>query len=133
MTPFNLQIITPNGYFFNGEAESVIVRTTVGDKGILARHEPYAAALGTGKIRVLRDGSYHLAALSSGIIKVGEDKTVILAQSCEWSENIDIKRAEFAKKAAEEKLSDANLSANEIAIAEFKLKRAINRLHAVEK
>jgi F-type H+-transporting ATPase subunit epsilon len=133
MTLFNLQIITPEGFLYDGQAESVIVRTTVGDKGILARHEAYSAALGTGKIRVMFGGKYTVAALSSGIIKVGADKTVILAQSCEWGDRIDVKRAEEARRSAEERLADPKLSANEHAVAEYKLRRALNRLDAAGK
>ncbi|MCL2638726.1 MAG: ATP synthase F1 subunit epsilon [Oscillospiraceae bacterium] len=133
MTPFKLQIITPDGFLYDGQADSLIVRTTVGDKGILARHEAYSAALGTGKIRVNSGGRQSVAAISSGIVKVGEDKTVILAQSCEWGDRIDKKRAEEAKRNAEEKLADSSLSDKEHAIAEFKLRRALNRLDAAEK
>jgi len=135
MTPFNLEIITPDGVFYKGESENIIARTTVGDKGVLARHEPYVAALGTGKIRVMLkgEGEYRVAALSAGIIKVGSDKTTILAQSCEWGEQIDTDRAKEAKKAAEERLADTTLSNRELEIAEFKLKRALNRLDAAKK
>lgn len=133
MTPFRLEIITPHGFFFKGDAESLIVRTTVGDKGILARHENYAAALGTGKIRVMQKGEFRTAALSAGIIKVDEEKTLILAQSCEWGDKIDVERAEKAKSVAEERLHDPSLSSNEHAVAEFKLKRALNRLDAARK
>jgi len=133
MTPFRLEIVTPHGFFFRGNAEGVIVRTTVGDKGILAKHENYAAALGTGKIRVMQNGEYRTAALSSGIIRVGEDKTLILAQSCEWGDEINVERAETAKKVAEERLHDSSLSDNEHAVAEYKLKRALNRLDAAVK
>ncbi|MCL2019854.1 MAG: ATP synthase F1 subunit epsilon [Oscillospiraceae bacterium] len=133
MTPFNLQIITPDGFLFDDRAESVIVRTTVGDKGILARHEPYSAALGIGKVKVTTNGKSRFAALSAGIITVGSDKTVILAQSCEWGDEIDKKRAEIARNTAKERLSDPTLSANEHAVAEFKLKRALNRLETVNR
>jgi F-type H+-transporting ATPase subunit epsilon len=133
MTPFKLEIITPEGFLYEGQAESLIVRTTVGDKGILARHEPYSAALGVGKIRITSGGRQNIAALSSGIVKVSADKTVILAQSCEWSDRIDVKRAEEAKHKAEERLADPKLSANEHAVAEFKLRRALNRLDAAGK
>ena len=133
MTTFNLEIITPDGFFFKGETENIIVRTTVGDKGILARHENYTAALATGKIRVLQDGEYRVAALSSGIIKVAGDKTLILAQSCEWGDEINIERAEKARHVAEERLHDPLLSHNEHDVAEFKLRRALNRLDAAGK
>ena len=51
MTPFKLKIITPEKVFFDGETEQIIVRTTVGDVGILNGHEPYCAALGIGQLR----------------------------------------------------------------------------------
>ena len=133
MTLFKLEINTPDKIFFSGETENVIVRTTVGDKGILARHENYVAALGTGKVRVMLDGNFRNAAVSSGIVKVGNDKTTIIAQSCEWGDEIDVERAEKAKAKAEEKLNQPSLSDNEIAVAQFKLKRALNRLNTAEK
>jgi len=137
MTPFNLKIITPDKVFFDGETENVIIRTTVGDKGILAKHEPYVAALPIGKARVMFDGKYRVAAVSNGTIKVAENgDTVILTQSCEWGDEIDVERAEAAKKKAELKLSDKSVEGGdgkELAIAEFKLKRALNRLDAAGK
>lgn len=126
MTPFKLQIITPDKCFYDGECEEVIVRTTVGDKGILARHEPYVAALTIGKMLVKIDGQFRRAAISEGIIKVSQDKTVILVQSCEWGDEIDLERAEKAKRMAEEKMTAAD--EREMLVAEYKLKRAINRI-----
>lgn len=130
MTPFKLQILTPDGIFYDGETDNVIVRTTVGDKGILARHEPYVAALPIGKAKVRIDGKFRFGAVSSGIIKVGRDKTVILAQSFEWADEIDAQRAEKAKETAEQRMEEAkrNSSEKELAVAEYKLKRALNRI-----
>lgn len=129
MTPFRLEIITPEKTFFDGETEQVIVRTTVGDVGILNGHEPYCAALGIGQMRIMIDGSFRRAATSGGIIKVSKEKTVILVQSCEWAEDIDVARAEHAKQVAEERIKAA-ASDNEILLAEAKLKRALNRIDA---
>ena len=80
MTPFKLQIITPEKTFFDGETEQIIARTTVGDVGILNGHEPYCAALGIGQMRVMIDGQFRRAATTGGIIKVSREKTVILVQ-----------------------------------------------------
>ena len=134
MTPFKLQIITPDGVFFDGMTENVIVRTTVGDKGILAHHEPYVAALTISKFKVKIDGDFRYGAISSGVIKVGKDKTVILAQSCEWADEIDVDRAVRAKELAESRISEyekANDQKN-LDIAEFKLKRALNRIEVAK-
>ncbi|MDR1755294.1 MAG: ATP synthase F1 subunit epsilon [Eubacterium sp.] len=133
MTPFRLQIITPDKVFFDGMSEGVILRTTVGDKGILANHEPYAAALVIGQMRVNIDGKYRTAAISAGAVKVSLDKTVILTQSCEWSDEIDVTRAERAKAESEERIKNQKLGEREMNIAEFKLKRALNRIETAGK
>ena len=129
MTPFKLQIITPEKIFFDGETEQIIARTTVGDVGILNGHEPYCAALGIGQMRVMIDGQFKRAATSGGVIKVSKENTVILVQSCEWAEDIDLDRAEHAKQVAEERIKAAQ-SDNELKLAETKLKRALNRIDA---
>ena len=127
MTPFKLQIITPEKTVFDGEIEQVIVRTTVGDVGILKGHEPYCAAIGVGQMRVMVNGEFRRAATSGGIIKVSKDLTTILVQTCEWADEIDVTRANAAKEAAEERKRAAN-DAKELALAEAKLARALNRI-----
>lgn len=128
MTPFKLQILTPDKLFFDGETDNVIVRTTVGDKGILARHEEYVAALPIGKLKVRINGNFRTAAVSEGMVKVSKDKTVILVQSCEWADEIDVDRANAAKQRAEERMKALQKEDKEYLIAEYKLKRAINRI-----
>lgn len=128
MTPFKLQILTPDKLFFDGETDNLIVRTTVGDKGILARHEDYVAALPIGKMKVRLDGKFRVAAVSEGIVKVSRDKTVVLVQSCEWADEIDVERAKAAKEKAEERMKTAEKDNNDYLLAEYKLKRAINRI-----
>lgn len=128
MTPFKLEILTPDKLFFDGETENLIVRTTVGDKGILARHEDYVAALPIGKMKVKIDGNFRTAAVSEGMIKVSQDKTVVLVQSCEWADEIDVERAKAAKEKAEEAMQSAQKDDKSYLIAEYKLKRALNRI-----
>lgn len=127
MTPFKLQIITPEKTVFDGETEQVIVRTTVGDVGILKGHEPYCAALGIGQMRIMQNGEFRRAATSGGIIKVSKEMTTILVQTCEWADEIDVERANAAKAAAEERLKAAK-SDKELLLADAKLKRALNRI-----
>lgn len=127
MTPFKLQIITPEKTVFDGETEQIIVRTTVGDVGILNGHEPYCAAVAIGQMRIMIDGTFRRAATSGGIIKVSKEKTTILVQTCEWSDEIDVERAEAAKAAAEARVKSAK-DDKELLLAEAKLKRALNRI-----
>ena len=129
MTEFKLKILTPEGVVFDGMAESVIVRTTVGDKGILAKHEPYVAALTIGQAKIRIDGKVRVGAVSSGIVEVTKEQTSILAQSFEWADEIDVERAEKAKKLAEEHIEQYKDDQKALDIAEYKLKRAINRIN----
>ena len=129
MTEFKLKILTPEGVVYDGMAESVIVRTTVGDKGILAKHEPYVAALTIGQAKIRINGAVRIGAVSSGIVEVTKDLTTILAQSFEWSDEIDVDRAEKARALAEERMEQYKNDHRSLDIAEYKLKRAINRIN----
>ncbi len=131
MTEFKLKILTPEGVVYDGMAESVIVRTTVGDKGILAKHEPYVAALTIGQAKIRINGTVRIGAVSSGIVEVTKDQTSILAQSFEWADEIEknVDRAEKAKALAQERMQQYKDDQRALDIAEYKLKRAINRIN----
>ena len=91
MSTFRLQIITPEKIFFEGEVQRVIVRTSEGDAGILAKHEKYVAALPSGPVKItMADGTERIAALSGGAVKVSPEQTAVLANAVEWAEDIDI-------------------------------------------
>ncbi|MBR5371331.1 MAG: ATP synthase F1 subunit epsilon [Oscillospiraceae bacterium] len=128
MSTFQLQIITPEKIFFEGNVQRVIVRTTEGDVGILAKHEKYVAALPSGPIKVtLEDGTERIAALSGGAVKVSPSQTAILANAVEWAEDIDI---DWAKRSEEDALrrKEQSKNAHDMERAELKLQRALNRL-----
>ena len=128
MASFRLQIITPDRIFYDDEAERLIVRTTEGEMGILARHENFAVALPSGPVKIMKDGNYRTAALSSGVIKVSADKTTIIAEAVERADEIDIEWANRSAEEAREKLKNLE-SDKELRYAELKLKRALNRIN----
>lgn len=128
MAAFQLRIITPEKIFFEGAVQRVIVRTSEGDLGILAKHEKYVAALPSGPVKVtLEDGTVRIAALSGGAVKVSPTHTVILANAVEWAEDIDI---DWAKRSEEDARRRKENSKNQEdqKYAELKLQRALNRL-----
>ena len=128
MSVFPMQIITPEKIFFDGEVQRVIVRTTEGDVGILAKHEKYVAALPSGPIKItMPDGKERIAALSGGAIKVSPDRTAILANAVEWAEDIDIDWAKRSEEDARRRVENSK-NAQDLQYAEMKLQRALNRL-----
>lgn len=128
MASFRLQIITPDRIFYDDEAERLIVRTTDGEMGVLAKHENFAGALPSGPIKIMKDGKYRTAALSSGVLKVSADKTTIIAEAVEWADEIDIEWAKRSEQEAREKIQKKE-SDKEMLYAELKLKRAVNRIN----
>ena len=111
---FHLQIVTPNGLAFDGETESLIVKTTQGDVGILSGHADYFAAISVGRIRVKMDNGYRKAAVNGGFLRVTKEVTRVVATSFEWADQIDMERAQRAKADAEKALASAT-DASEIA------------------
>lgn len=110
-TTIRLKVITPVAVLFEGEVKSFIVKTNgeAGEFAVLANHAPMTAALGIGKL-VLRlpDGSEKLASVFEGYCIVKNNNAVIIVEAGEKPEDIDKKRAEAAKKRAEEHLNDVN-------------------------
>ena len=126
MMPFKLKIVTADGLFFDGEAEELIVRTTTGDVGIMAKHMNYVAPLGMGLATVITNGQRRSAACIGGMVSVMNGEVTLVPTTFEWAEDIDIARAEAsyqkARKILEEKTSQADLN-----LAKAKLARAIVR------
>ena len=128
MSTFSLQIITPEKIFFEGTVQRVIISTTEGDVGILAKQEKYVAALPSGPVKItMEDGTERLAALSGGAVKVSPSQTAILANAVEWAEDIDV---DWAKRSEQDALrrKENSKDQQELEYAEMKLKRALNRL-----
>lgn len=132
MPTFHLQIVTPDGGFYDGQAEKLIVRALGGDVCILPRHAPYVTALGTGEATVVIDGQRRQAACAGGMLAVTQDDVRLVATTFEWAEDIDIQRAQRAREKAEAMIQNAK-TAQELEQAKARLLRALTRLKAAGK
>ena len=130
MNEFKLQIVTPDGLLYDGNAQKIIVRTTEGDVGILARHSDYVAPLSIGVARIFTDNRERKAACSGGMITVSDGIVRVVAETFEWAEDIDVERAQKAKEKAQNRLDDTKHSDYDHRLAEAKLKRSLARLSA---
>ena len=128
MRSFPLEIVTPDGLEFSGEAESILLRTTEGDIELLAGHADLLAALGIGRARIIAGGESKFAALAGGFVLVKSGKAQVVATTFEFAEDIDLARAESAKERAENQLKNAR-GEKDIKLAEARLKRALNRIN----
>lgn len=131
MTPFHLQIVTPDGSSFDGVAEKLIVRAIDGDVCIMAKHIPYVTALATGVARVTIDGKMRRAACNGGMLSVSQDMVRLVATTFEWAEEIDAARAQRAKESAEARLQNAQ-DTHELELAKARLNRALTRIDVLK-
>ena len=128
MSTFPLKIVTPDGLLFDGEAEKLIVRTTVGDMAVLAKHIDCVAALGMGMATVVAaNGERKTAACIGGMLSVSGGDVNLVPTTFEWAESIDAARALASQERAEKVLRDHNASSTDIALAEARLHRALVR------
>ncbi len=124
-----LEVITPSKAAFNGKVISVTVPGTKGNFQILENHAPILSSLDIGVIKIVDDSNKKMYfATSGGTVEVLNNKITILAETFENKDEIDVNRAEAAKKRAEERLSKRKQENIDTLRAELALKRAINRL-----
>ena len=124
---FSLVIVSPYRQFFKGEAQELVFSALDGQHGILPMHEPMVTTLRAGELKFKVDGEWKYAACSDGFVEVMPTYVVMLADTVEWPEEIDLNRAEAAKERAEERMRQ-NQSQHEYYQAQAALSRAMARL-----
>ena len=128
MSSFHLQIVTPDGLFYDGQAESLNLRAAQGGLTILPRHTNFVTTVGMGPAKVVLDGNARTAACIGGMLSVINGEVRLIATTFEWAEDIDQARAQNALARAQETLKDKeHLSAAQLQLAEAKLRRALVR------
>ena len=131
MTPFSLKIVTPDGIEFEGQVESLTVRTTSGDLGVMAGHTNCVAPLGMGRATVIQDGKRRYAACIGGMLSVLDGKVTLVPTTFEWAEDIDADRVERSYHRAQNVLGNKDATSTDITLAEARLKRALVRRSVV--
>jgi len=124
---FNLKILTPEREFFNGDVEAVTADAPDGSVMILADHAPFIMPVDIGNIGIKIDDKWQSSFNSEGFLEVHRDGVVIFVQACEHPDEIDARRAEEAKKRAEEHLRQKQ-SMSEYKQSKVALARAMARL-----
>lgn len=139
MAEMHVSVITPDGTIFDHRAKAVNAQTTYGGITILPGHMPIIVPLAIGELRVTRttesDDSENYIAVSGGIMEVEADQINIIANTAERSRDIDLDRAENAKKEAEASMIRARDAKNKIEFnrARVALAKAVNRIGVSEK
>jgi F-type H+-transporting ATPase subunit epsilon len=130
MATTRLEIVTAERVVFSEDVDVVIVPGIEGQLGVLPHHAPLMTTLEPGELLVRKGGEEFSLAITGGFVEVRPDRIIILADAAERVEEIDVARAEEAKRRAEERLKER---APEVDLlrAEAALRRSLARLDVV--
>lgn len=122
----DVKIMAPDRVFYEGQLSFIEFNTTEGIVGIYPKHIPMTVVISPGVLKIVEaNGETKEAALHSGFVEVLGDSITMLAESVEWPDEIDIRRAEEAKIRAERRIKDDSQDMNR---AELALKRSVVRM-----
>ncbi len=103
--PIRCEIVSQDRTVFQGDVDMVVLPGAGGEMGVLPHHAPVLTTLKYGVVKVRRAGNEEVFAVSGGVAEVQPDIVTVLADAAENVEDIDVVRAQYAKKRAEEILA----------------------------
>ena len=106
-----LEIVTPDHAVAHAEVDEVEIPAEDGYIGVLPGHTPLLTSLKVGEMWYRKGGERHFLSVAFGFAEILPDRVIVLARICEKAEEIDISRAEAAKRRAEERLAQAKAAA----------------------
>jgi F-type H+-transporting ATPase subunit epsilon len=129
---FHLLIITPNQKVFEGNVNLLTVMTSAGQMGILAKHTPLLSVVKTSELHIQEGKKTTYFATSGGVVSVQREKVLLLLDTIEQADQIDLNRAKESLKRAEERLKEKTEKVDEMR-AKAAITRALNRISIKEK
>ncbi|RLB30742.1 MAG: F0F1 ATP synthase subunit epsilon [Deltaproteobacteria bacterium] len=132
MTTFRLELVTAERLVYSDDVNMVIAWGIEGQLGILPHHAPLMTMLQPGELIVKKGDEEFYLAVTGGFLEVRPDKVIILADACERADEIDVARAQEARRRASE-LMEAPPPGVELATAEAALRRSMMRLKVAER
>lgn len=131
MATFKLEVITPLKKVLEVEAEKVILRTSEGDMGILAKHAPLVAELAVGEMKIKFNGTEEKFFVAGGFLEISKDRTLVLADEAMNIKDIDVELARKEAELAKQKLSKLKED-RDIAVTQKALNSALTKIGMVE-
>jgi F-type H+-transporting ATPase subunit epsilon len=131
--PLQLEIVTPERQVFSDEVDSVQVPGSEGELGVLPHHAPLVSTLGVGELRYRKGGVEESFAIVGGFLQVRPDKVVVLAETADMASEIDLEKAEEARREAERALETGFREGADLAAARAALQQALLRIRVAER
>jgi F-type H+-transporting ATPase subunit epsilon len=114
------------------DVDMVVAPGIEGQLGILPQHAPLVTVLAPGELRIVKGGTEEDFAISGGFLQIGANRVMVLADTAERSEEIDIARAEEARRRAEAELANPR-PAVDVAMLQAQMRRSSVRLRVAQR
>jgi F-type H+-transporting ATPase subunit epsilon len=131
--PIRLEIVTPERLVFEDDVDSVNVPGIEGELGILPHHAPLLSMLGFGELRIRRGGAEESFAIVGGFVQVRPDKVVVMAETADMAAEIDLERAQEARREAERALESGYHEGADLSAARAALQQALLHIRVAER
>lgn len=133
MSELDLEIITPERVLVREKVELLEAKSELGEFGILPGHIQFLTTVDIGEVRYVKEGKTYYIATSGGFAEVVNDKILMLLETAELADEIDVERAQEAKERAEAALKELSADAPEFRMHEIALNKANTRIAVASK
>ena len=131
--PIQIEIVTPERLAYSDTVDSVQLPGSEGELGVLPHHAPLISTLGVGELRIRKGGQEESFAIVGGFLQVRPDKVVVLAETADMSSEIDLEKAQEARREAEKALESGYHEGADLAAARAALQQALLRIRVAER
>lgn len=132
--PLLLEIVTPERLAYSDTVDSVQLPGSEGELGVLPHHAPLVSMLGVGELRIRKGGAEESFAIVGGFLQVRPDRVVVMAETADLASDIDLEKAQEARREAERTLETAGpTDAVDLAAARAQLQQALLRIRVAER
>jgi F-type H+-transporting ATPase subunit epsilon len=131
--PLHLEIVTPEKLAYQGEVDSVVLPGSEGELGVLPHHAPLISTLGAGELRLRTAGQEESFAIVGGFLQVLPDRVVVMAETADIASEIDLEKAQEARRNAEQMLESGIVEGSDLAAARASLQAALIRIRVAER
>jgi len=131
--PILLEIVTPERLAYSDEVDAVVLPGSEGEMGVLPHHAPLVSTLGVGELRFRKGGVEESFAIVGGFVQVRPDKVVVMAETADLASEIDLEKAQEARREAERALESGYHEGADLSAARAALQQALLRIRVAER
>ena len=128
-----LEIVTPERLAYSDTVDAVVLPGSEGELGVLPHHAPLVSMLGVGELRIRKGGQEESFAIVGGFLQVRPDKVVVMAETADMASEIDLEKAQQARREAEQALESGYHEGADLAAARAALQQALLRIRVAER